>query len=179
MMNRNQLLVWALGIPASHRLVADGRFPAHHVTFPLNGKPTVLGGTVKGRDVADGNGTLYGAIATGVGGFLGATGLWLANRLVGKAAVQNAIQSGFSSLVSALQKEREELQEERTHLLKNIAELRLQLDEASLDRENLRGEIRQLKQILESASRPAGKEALVELSKKPADPSAIIELGTK
>ncbi len=70
---------------------------------------------------------------------LGAFGLWLANRMLGKAAFQTAINTGFRELTDQLQEER--------------SALRKELGEAKIERDDLRGEIRQLKQRIESLLR--------------------------
>jgi len=78
---------------------------------------------------------------------VGAVGLWLANRVLGKAAFQEAINQGFSSLLKAVQ-------EERNSLEKEVEKLRLDLankeKQHQSDREEMRGEIRQLKQMIQS-----------------------------
>lgn len=42
---------------------------------------------------------LIAAAATAIGAAIGAFGLWLANRMLGKAAFQSAINTGFSELL--------------------------------------------------------------------------------
>lgn len=78
---------------------------------------------------------------------IGAIGLWFANRVLGKAAFQEAINQGFNSLLITLQKERDGLEAE-------VHALRKDLDEKERshqrDRDALRGEIRNLGQIVES-----------------------------
>lgn len=70
---------------------------------------------------------------------LGACGMWMANRLMGKAAFRNAIDSGFEKLVDQLQQERSELAlmlererqawtAERTELVAEIGRLRGEVD---------------------------------------------------
>ena len=51
-------------------------------------------------------GTVVASIASAV---LGALGLWLANRVMGKAAFQTAINQGFEALTNQLQEERKQL----------------------------------------------------------------------
>jgi hypothetical protein len=74
------------------------------------------------------------------GATLGAFGLWLANRMLGKAAFQTAINSGFKELTDQLQEERKAYRD--------------QLDAERLawagERAQLRGEIINLTQAIES-----------------------------
>ena len=51
-------------------------------------------------------GAVVSAIVSAV---LGAMGLWLANRVMGKAAFQTAINQGFEALTNQLQEERKQL----------------------------------------------------------------------
>ena len=51
-------------------------------------------------------GTVVSAVVSAV---LGALGLWLANRVMGKAAFQTAINQGFEALTNQLQEERSQL----------------------------------------------------------------------
>lgn len=51
-------------------------------------------------------GTVVSAVVSAV---LGALGLWLANRIMGKAAFQTAINQGFEALTNQLQEERSQL----------------------------------------------------------------------
>ena len=89
-------------------------------------------------------GAVHPTALTTLAGFLGAAmgalGLWLANRLLGKAAFQTAINDGFAKLTADLQEER--------------ADLRRELDDARLhwagERASLQGEIRNLNQTIES-----------------------------
>lgn len=71
---------------------------------------------------------------------LGAFGLWLANRMLGKAAFQTAINAGFKDLT-------DQLQEERQAMLKERTEERLAW---AAERAQLRGEIINLTQAVES-----------------------------
>ncbi len=73
------------------------------------------------------------AVVTGLG-------LWLANRLLGKAAFQGAINSGFSTLV-------EQIQEERALALKQYNDDKLLW---AAERAQLRGDILNLTQAVES-----------------------------
>lgn len=76
---------------------------------------------------------------------VGATGLWLAQRVLGMAAFQTAINDGFSKLTS-------DLQEERDGLLKSIKEERSawQAERVSWaqERSRLTGEIINLRQTV-------------------------------
>jgi hypothetical protein len=78
---------------------------------------------------------------------VGAFGLWFANRLLGKAAFQEAINNGFSSLLHTLQTERDGLEAEVHALRSDLAKKELQ---HQIDRDEMRGEIRQLGQMIES-----------------------------
>lgn len=80
-----------------------------------------------------------GFVAAG-GAAIGGFALWLANRLVGKAAVQTAINQGFKELTDSLREEREALR----------AQLDRERLEAAGERAQLRGEIINLTQALES-----------------------------
>lgn len=97
--------------------------------------------------MADGGFDVSPGLWAPVGAAVGAAGLWLANRLVGKAAVQSALNSGFQTLFT-------ELQEERALLVATLKEERIQSDKdrvaAATERSELRGEIRNLMQTVES-----------------------------
>lgn len=79
-------------------------------------------------------------VATLVGALLGAAGLWFANRLLGKAAFQTAINHGFKELTDQLQEERRGL----------MAELSAERMANSAERSQMRGEISNLRQVVES-----------------------------
>jgi hypothetical protein len=87
------------------------------------------------------------AVGTAVGAVIGGFALWCANRLLGKAAFQTAINAGFSSLT-------DQLQEERSLLLAQIASERRAAErerlQSAAERASLRGEIRNLTQVVES-----------------------------
>jgi hypothetical protein len=87
---------------------------------------------------------MIAAISAAVTAALGASGLWLANHLVGKAAVQTALNNGFSGLVK-------DLQHERIALQQTVSDLKAQLTARDIESADLRGEIRQLHQLLESS----------------------------
>lgn len=69
-----------------------------------------MAGDVGGVDVSQ-HGPLAAAIGLLSAG-LGAFGLWLANRMLGKAAFQTAINDGFAKLTTELQQERDTLRKE-------------------------------------------------------------------
>lgn len=75
-----------------------------------------------------------------VGAVVGAFGLWVANRMLGKAAFQTAINSGFKELLDQLQEERRAL----------MAELSAERMANSTERTQMRGEISNLRQVVES-----------------------------
>lgn len=76
---------------------------------------------------------------------IGAIGLWLAQRVLGKAAFQTAISEGFNKLT-------DQLQEERERLTREIAAERAQHEAERVawhtQRATLKGEIRNLKQAV-------------------------------
>ena len=74
-----------------------------------------------------------------IGALIGAVGLWGANRMMGRAAVQQALNDGFSKLAR-------DLQEERTQLRKDLADERLRAEQ---ERAALHGEITQLRRVVE------------------------------
>lgn len=88
---------------------------------------------------ADGDATALTAMTAAGSAAMGAFSLWLANRLLGKAAFQTAINNGFQALTN-------ELQEERKALLKQLNEVQIQ---AAGERAELRGEIINLTQVVE------------------------------
>lgn len=97
-----------------------------------------MAGDVGGIDPA--HPSLFTAMAGLTGALAGAIGLWLANRLLGKAAFQTAINDGFTKLT-------QELQEERESLRKTLNEERVSW---AAERATLQGEIRNLMQTIES-----------------------------
>lgn len=116
----------------------------------------------------------------GLGALIAALGAWLANRLIGKAAWQQSLNTGFEKLVAALQAERlalvEDFKHERHTLETRLAELEAEYEtakaEAHAERVQLRGEIRNLTQVirsLESTLRAAG----IPIPEHPA-PSAVV-----
>lgn len=107
------------------------------------------------------------AILATVGAATGALGLWLANRLLGKAAFQTAINHGFKELTDQLQEERRQL----------MGELSAERIASSAERSQLRGEVSELRQVIESLKsllRHHGIEIPENLHK--AGPEAVIQL---
>lgn len=90
----------------------------------------------EGSPVEDWSAGIVAAASAG----LGACGLWLANRMLGKAAFQTAINSGFKELLDQLQEERRVL----------MAELSSERIANSTERTQMRGEIANLRQVVES-----------------------------
>jgi hypothetical protein len=84
----------------------------------------------------DWSNTVIGAVVAAIGAF----GLWVANRMLGKAAFQTAINAGFKELLDQLQEERRVL----------MAELSAERTANSTERTQMRGEIRNLRQVVES-----------------------------
>lgn len=104
----------------------------------------------------------YQSILAWVGGVftagVGALGLWLANRLMGKAAFQQAINNGFKDLLdkvnadrdrltTELHQEKVEAERERHRLAAVLADKEIA---AAAERAQLRGEIINLTQVVES-----------------------------
>ena len=102
--------------------------------------------------MADASGDSVGlvtAVAGSIGAVAGGFFLWLAQRLMGRAAIQTAINDGFAKLVDDLQAERRAL----------IEELERRDAQWAIERDELKGEIRQLKQLVQSAERPSQRSA--------------------
>jgi hypothetical protein len=100
---------------------------------------TMPAGDVGGVDPAHAGGLLGwlgGAVTAGLGAF----GLWLANRTLGRAAFQTAMNDGFSKLTDQLQEERKEMQ----------ARWDAERIAWAAERAQLRGEIINLTQAVES-----------------------------
>lgn len=87
------------------------------------------------------------AISAGTTAILGGCGLWLANRLMGKAAFQTAINNGFKGLLDELQEDRKRLLETLDAERKAFANERLH---AAGEAAQLRGDILNLTQVIES-----------------------------
>lgn len=104
-----------------------------------DGRRFAMAGDVGGVDVSSAGGPLA-ALAGMVGAALGAFGLWLANRMLGKAAIQQAMNTMAKDLIDQLQEER--------------AEMKKAWDGERLawigERAQLRGEIINLTQAVES-----------------------------
>lgn len=107
------------------------------------------------------------AVAGIFGAALGAFGLWLANRMLGKAAFQTAINAGFQALT-------DQLQEERVALRKTLEEERLAW---ASERAQFRGEILNLTQALDSLKRLLVRHGIdvPVLPPSPAVPMTILE----
>lgn len=103
-----------------------------------DGRRFAMAGDVGGVDVSQAG--PLAAMWTAIGAAVGAFGLWIANRMLGKAAIQTALNASFKEFTDQLQEERKTLLEERT------AE---RLVWAKRDAE-LRGEIINLTQTIES-----------------------------
>jgi cation transport regulator ChaB len=97
-----------------------------------------MAGDVGGLDVSQHGPltALVGLVSAGLGAF----GLWLANRMLGKAAFQTAINAGFKDLTDQLQEERKDLQSRWD--AERVA--------WAAERAQLRGEIINLTQAVES-----------------------------
>lgn len=83
------------------------------------------------------------ALASTAGAVFGGFALWAANRLMGRAAFQTAINDGFNKLT-------EQLQEERNQALNELQAERVAW---AAERAELKGEIRGLTQAVESLHR--------------------------
>jgi hypothetical protein len=83
----------------------------------------------------------------------GAAGVWLAQRVMGKAAFQTAINSGFSTLLEQVQADRRELK----------AELAMQRHECAMELNQLRGELNNSRQIVASLTELLQKAGLIAL----------------
>ena len=92
---------------------------------------------------------------------LGAFGIWLANRMLGKAAFQTAINTGFKELTDQLQEERAAMRQELTEERVKSAAVEAQL----------RGEIINLTQVIEGLKDILRKNGIPVPSKhkEPAD----------
>jgi hypothetical protein len=77
------------------------------LSHPQARRPSVAGGDLGGVDPAHTG--LLPALTGMIGAALGGFGLWLANRMLGKAAFQNAINDGFAKLTNEIQEERDAL----------------------------------------------------------------------
>lgn len=93
-----------------------------------------------GAAMADGLGDLPTHWLAPIGTAIGAAGLWLANKAIGKAAVQTALNSGFSSILAEYRQTNAAL----------VLQLRTERAEHEAERDELKGEIRGLQQSLDS-----------------------------
>lgn len=84
---------------------------------------------------------------------VGAVGLWLAQRVLGKAAFQTAINDGFAKLTTDLQEERDRLRAEIDAERKAFVAERLAWSE---EKAQLKGRIRQLEQQVQGLEVRAG-----------------------
>lgn len=109
----------------------------------------------------------FWAALTGIiGAALGACGLWLANRLMGKAAFQQAINSGFTELTK-------QVREERDFFRKQLAEERIAW---SAERADFNGKILNLTQAVESLKHLLVRNGIpVPMGHNEAEPMTIIE----
>ncbi len=125
-----------------------------------------VAGDVGGIDPA--HPSLLTAIAGLFGAALGAVGLWLANRLLGKAAFQTAINDGFAKLLQAQQSESESLR----------GELEAARVSWAAQRATFEGEIRNLVQAVESLKAELRRHGIpipgARISGNEADPGALI-----
>lgn len=96
--------------------------------------------------VSDVAGPVMGALATVIGGAL----LWLAQRLLGKAAVQQAINAGFVDLMEQNRLELKASREARDALAEELARERT---ERAAERAEFVGEINQLKAVIRGLER--------------------------
>ncbi|MBX3482555.1 hypothetical protein [Phenylobacterium sp.] len=105
-----------------------------------------MAGDVPGVDMAAAKAFLgwLGGLATAT---VGALGLWLAQRVLGKAAFQTAINDGFAKLTAELQEERDQLKRELAAEHDRIQAERVTW---ATDRASMLGEIRNLKQLVQS-----------------------------
>lgn len=116
-----------------------------------------MAGDAPGLEHANALTTVLGWLAGLATATVGAVGLWLAQRVLGKAAFQTAINDGFSKLT-------QDLQEERDRLTKEIAAERIAWAD---ERATLKGRIRQLEQTLASLERRFGIEPSQVLEAEP------------
>lgn len=93
-------------------------------------------------------------ILTGITGILGIVGLWVGNRVLGKAAFQTAMNQGFLGLLS-------EVRAEKAELIQLLETERGRFDEERTlwraERVQLQGEVRQLQQTMESMRKVDGE----------------------
>lgn len=89
---------------------------------------------------------VLGAVATAVGAAL----IWLAQRLLGKAAVQQAVNAGFMALMEQTREELKASREQRDEYAQDLAHERAQRVAAE---QSLRGEIDNLRAVIRGLER--------------------------
>lgn len=89
---------------------------------------------------------------------IGGAGLWLAQRVLGKAAFQTAINDGFSKLTQELQEERDRLRSDAEVERVKLAAERIAWSE---ERFLLKGRIRQLEQQVQGLEERLGIEPVI------------------
>ncbi|MET3527277.1 hypothetical protein [Phenylobacterium koreense] len=109
---------------------------------------------------------LWTALAGAIGAAFGGVSLWLANRLMGKAAFQQAINSGFSELTK-------QLREERDFFRNQLAEERIAW---AAERAEANGKILNLTQSIESLKHLLIRHGIpVPLAHQEPEPFTVIE----
>lgn len=109
---------------------------------------------------------LWAAIAGVIGAVIGGFSLWLANRLMGKAAFQQAINSGFSDLTR-------QVREDRDFFRNQLAEERLAW---AAERAEFNGKILNLTQSIESLKHLLIRHGIpIPLPHQEPDPFTVIE----
>jgi hypothetical protein len=125
-----------------------------------------VAGDVGGFDPA--HPSVLTAFAGLLGAALGAVGLWLANRLLGKAAFQTAINDGFAKLTQAQERANETLEERL--VAERVA--------WAAERATFQGEIRNLVQAVESLKAELRRHGIpipeARISGREAEPGAVI-----
>jgi hypothetical protein len=136
------------------------------LSHPQARRPSVAGGDLGGVDPAHTG--LLPALTGMIGAALGGFGLWLANRMLGKAAFQNAINDGFAKLTN-------EIQEERDALRKTLAAAEVRW---AAERASLQGEIRNLNQHIQSLKSELRRRGVpiaeASIAASEPDPGAVI-----
>lgn len=119
----------------------------------------------------DGSQALLGWLSGLATATIGAVGLWLAQRVLGKAAFQTAINDGFQKLTSELQEERErlhrEIDEERRVFADERRVFSAERISWSEERGQLKGRIRQLEQQVQGLEKRLGIEPSAALEAEP------------
>ena len=104
-----------------------------------------------------------------IGAAFGAVALWLTNRLVGRAAWQNALNSGFSDLAKA---QAARLEDVETELKALREERRVGMAQARAERLQLHGEIVQLRQVIQGLRRVL-REHNIDVAEVPDEPPGM------